>query len=435
MLGTATRVKLRQVGTALGLSAMLVAAPSGHLAHASHPEGQQVRWAGEDRYATAAAVSRGAFTAGPVPVAYVVTGQAYPDALTAGPAAALQDGPVLPVARDEIPDPIGAELERLAPEQIVVVGGTSAVSREVEVALQQYATGAVARVSGQDRYETAAAVALDAFDGPVPQALIATGEGFADALAGGAVGAATDSPVLLVRPDSVPAATAAALRELRPRDVAVLGGTQAISDSVLAELRQYTDGGVNRLAGNDREQTAARLAEVFWPSSGAPAPRVYLTTGQQYPDALAAGPAAGRDAGPLLLTRQDCLPDATHDQLERLREATIVVVGGQAAVSDTGLTTSCSGEAPRLVISDTTPEPGDESGTVIQGTGYAPNSSVEVLFNGERFRVAAADSDGLFATEYFPTTSECGRHVEVAANGTDPSGAPLSRRGSLTVTC
>jgi putative cell wall-binding protein len=313
-----------------------------------------------------------------------------------------------------------------------VVGGTAAVSSEVENALGQYTDGGVTRSAGADRYETAAAVALAAFDGPVPQALIATGEGFADALAGGAVGAATDSPLLLIRPDSVPAATAAALRELQPSDIAVLGGTQVIADSVLADLRQYTAGGVNRLAGNDREQTAAKLAEVFWPESTT---RVYLASGQQYPDALAAGPAAGRSDGPLLLTRQDCLPDATHEQLERLREATVVVIGGQTAVSDAGLTTSCSGAGPRLVISDTTPEPGDESGTVIQGTGYAPDSSVEVLFNGQRFTSGTADNGGTFATEYFPTTSDCGRQIEVVANGTDPTGAALSRRGSLTVTC
>jgi hypothetical protein len=191
---------------------------------------------------------------------------------------------------------------------------------------------------------------------------------------------------------------------------------------------------VDRLAGNDREQTAAKLAEVFWPDSTR-VPRVYPATGQQYPDALAAGPAAGRAEGPLLLTRQNCLPDATHEQLERLREATVVVIGGQTAVSDVGLTTSCSGAEATLIISDTAPSPGDESGAVIQGTGYAANSSVEVLFNGQRFTSGTADSGGTFSTEYFPTTSDCGRKIEVVANGTDPSGAALSRRGSLTVTC
>jgi putative cell wall-binding protein len=228
----------RRTLSALGLSVLLASAPVGHVAHASHPEGQQVRWAGDDRYQTAAAVSRGAFSSGPVPVAYVATGLAYPDALAAGPAAALQGGPVLLVAPDQIPAAIGTELERLAPERIVVVGGPSAISRDVELALRQYAAGSVTRVSGADRYETAADVARSAFDGPVPQALIATGEGFADALAGGAVGAATDSPLLLVRSGAVPAATAAALRELQPRDIAVLGGTQVIADSVLAELGQ-----------------------------------------------------------------------------------------------------------------------------------------------------------------------------------------------------
>jgi putative cell wall-binding protein len=82
--------------------------------------------------------------------------------------------------------------------------------------------------------------------------LIATGTGFADALAGGAVGVKTTSPVVVVAPNSLPAATAAALRTLQPRNIAVLGGTAAVSNTVLEQLRGYTAGGVTRLVGANR---------------------------------------------------------------------------------------------------------------------------------------------------------------------------------------
>ncbi|MCY7365376.1 MAG: cell wall-binding repeat-containing protein [Frankiaceae bacterium] len=145
--------------------------------------GEHVRLAGQDRYGTAAAVSRDAFPNGSVPVVHVVNGLGFADALAAGPAAAVLGGPVLPVATDTIPGVIAAELERLRPGRIVLVGGAAAVSSEVEQALGQYTGGGVTRAAGADRYETAAAVALAAFDGPAPQVLLATGEGFADALA------------------------------------------------------------------------------------------------------------------------------------------------------------------------------------------------------------------------------------------------------------
>ena len=119
------------------------------------------RVAGADRYATAAAVSAATFPAG-VPAAFVVTGGSYPDALTAGPAAARAGGPVLLTGRDTLPAVTAAELDRLRPGRIVVVGGTGAVSESVRSALERHTDGAVTRVSGADRYataDTAAAVA------------------------------------------------------------------------------------------------------------------------------------------------------------------------------------------------------------------------------------------------------------------------------------
>lgn len=89
----------------------------------------------------------------------------------------------------------------------------------------------------------------------------------------------------------------------------------------------------------------------------------------------------------------------------------------------------------QLVISDTTPSPGDESGTVIQGTEYAPDTTVEVLFNGQRFKQATADSGGTFAVEFFPDRSQCGQTIEVAATGEGRDRNDLRKTGTLTVTC
>ena len=75
------------------------------------------RLAGSDRYDTAAAVSRATFSPG-VPMAYVVTGRNFPDALAAGAAAAAKKGPVLLVDAGRIPAPVSTELTRLQPAAI-----------------------------------------------------------------------------------------------------------------------------------------------------------------------------------------------------------------------------------------------------------------------------------------------------------------------------
>ena len=289
-----------------------------------------LRRAGVDRYATAADISREAFPAPGVPVAYVVTGTDFADGLAGGPAAAIGGGPVLPVAKAGLPAPVRQELTRLKPASIVVLGGARAVSDAIVAELATYTAGEVTRVGGADRYGTAAQVATRSFTAPVPQVLVATGQGFADALAAGAVGADTASPVLLVEQGRIPAGTAAALSALDPAAIAVLGGTSAVSDAVLEQLRGYTDGGVTRLSGADRYQTAVRTSRAFWPGTSE---RVYLATGADFADALAGIPAAGKDAAPLLLTRSNCLPQVVADELARLAPAQVVVLGGERAVS------------------------------------------------------------------------------------------------------
>ena len=89
------------------------------------------------------------------PVVYVATGENFPDALGAGPVAAMVKGPVLLVRFDSIPGQTAAELTRLAPDKIVIVGGTGVVSTNVENGLTAFA-GTVERIGGTDRYDTAA---------------------------------------------------------------------------------------------------------------------------------------------------------------------------------------------------------------------------------------------------------------------------------------
>ena len=70
----------------------------------------------------------------------VATGVAYPDALAGAPAA-RGGGPLLLVPPDHIPDSVAAELRRLAPKRIWLLGGPAAVSTAVEAGLEQFLPG------------------------------------------------------------------------------------------------------------------------------------------------------------------------------------------------------------------------------------------------------------------------------------------------------
>ncbi|HEX7196396.1 MAG TPA: S8 family serine peptidase, partial [Candidatus Limnocylindria bacterium] len=262
------------------------------------------RLAGADRYATAAAVSGSAFKPG-VPVVYVATGASYPDALAGAPAARIANGPLLLTAPGFVPTATANELARLKPGRIVILGGTGAVSSKVEGTLDGYTAGSVTRISGADRYATAAAISSAVAPSGASVVYVATGSNYPDALAAGAAAARAKAPILLVAANSLPDATRAALDRLNPDTIIVMGGPGAVSDSVRAQLAAYASS-VQRISGVDRYATAVSLSSKSFAANSVGT--VYVASGTSFPDGLAAGPVAGMRGGPLLLVPSTGLP-------------------------------------------------------------------------------------------------------------------------------
>jgi putative cell wall-binding protein len=292
-----------------------------------------VRLAGADRYGTAAAIAGDAFEPG-VAVAYVATGAAFPDALAAAAVAGAAGAPVLLVTPTGIPAATAAQLVRLRPDRIVVVGGPGAVSDAVLAALAALAPGGASRVSGAERYATAAALSAATYPGGAPIAYVVSGSGFADAVSAAPAAARDGGPVLLGRADVAPDATLAELVRLAPARVVIVGGSSVIGDGVLASIAAALPGAeVVRLAGSDRYATSAAVAATFEPGVRA----LYAASGLDFPDALAAAAAAGGLASPMVLTAPSALPATIRDQILRLDPARAVIAGGSAAVSQATL--------------------------------------------------------------------------------------------------
>ncbi|TAJ98963.1 MAG: hypothetical protein EPO36_13660 [Chloroflexota bacterium] len=288
-----------------------------------------VRVAGADRYATAAAIARDAFAPG-VSVAYVATGASFPDALAAAAVAGGVGAPVLLVTGVGIPAATSAELARLQPARIVVVGGPAVVTEAVVTALAAYSPGGAVRVSGADRFATAAALSASAFAPGVAVAYLVNGSGFADAVSAAPAAARDHGPVLLTRTDVLPNETIAELARLAPGRVVIVGGPGVVGDQIVGALASVVPGtGVFRLSGPDRYATSAAVAATF--DSGVPA--VYAATGLNFPDALAAAAAAGSNGSPMVLTNPLALPEAIRAEIVRLNPSRAVIAGGLAAVS------------------------------------------------------------------------------------------------------
>src|SRR5690606_6120482 len=126
------------------------------------------------------------------------TGTNFPDALSAGAAAAREGGPVLLVGQSSIHGSVYGELARLKPQRIVVVGGPLSIPDSVLDLLRAYSPS-VTRVSGDDRYAVSRELLKTQYTaGAIPDLYIATGAGFPDALGAGYAAGYRKVPVLLV---------------------------------------------------------------------------------------------------------------------------------------------------------------------------------------------------------------------------------------------
>lgn len=287
------------------------------------------RLSGRERVETAVAVSRDLFPDGAsAPAALLARADAFPDALSGVPLARQVGGPLLLSASDRLSPVTAAELTRVleAGATVYLLGGRAALGDGVH--------GDVAalglrpeRVSGENRYATAARVAE-----LLPEtttAVVASGETFADALAVSSPAAANGYPILLTRPGELPDATRGVLAGRGYDTVHVVGGEAAVSGGVAAELGRLT-GQVVRTAGATRFDTAAAVGRRFFSA----ADTVAVANGERFPDALSGGVHAAARAAPVLLVASDRLFNPQVVQVGDARPQRAVVYGGGAAVGD-----------------------------------------------------------------------------------------------------
>jgi putative cell wall-binding protein len=298
-----------------------------------------VRLSGATRYETAIAISNYGFPGSPnVPIVYIAGGAGFPDALSAGPAARAEGGPLLLTEAATLPSVVATELARLSPDEIVIVGGTGVVSAGVESALAAFAP-TVTRVAGASRYETSRLIAERVLaDGAITtgQPLwVATGAGYPDALSAGAAAASAGVLILLVDggASSIPVATETLIDStLQSTEIYIAGGTGVVSAGVENSLQGIVGPlNVDRFGGSNRFDTSLLINQFAHPLI---AGEVFITYGFNFPDALAGGVLAGVVDGPLYISNTACVESPIVEHILDLGPSKVTVLGGTSLLSN-----------------------------------------------------------------------------------------------------
>lgn len=192
------------------------------------------------------------------------------------------------------------------------------------------ASASVNRLAGADRFATAVAASNAGFAaGSASAVVLARADSYTDALVAAPLAAAKNGPLLLTSGDTLPAGTRVELQRVLASGgtVYLVGGVSAIPASIETQLTglgyQTT-----RLQGVDRYATAVAVAGAL----GNPS-TVLLTTGINFPDGLAAGPAAAKVGGAVLLTDGTSMPTETQGYLTA-HASISYAVGGPAVAAD-----------------------------------------------------------------------------------------------------
>jgi beta-lactamase class A len=280
------------------------------------------RLAGADRYAMSVSASRAAFPNGSDAV-LIASGAAPTDGIIAAGMAARLGAPLLYVAHGGIPTGIAAELSRLTPQSIIVVGGPGSVSDGVLAALGGYAAD-VTRFGGVDRYDASRAALRGG--GVVQTVYLSGGAQLVDAPLAAVAAAANQAGFLLVNgaAAAADAATLATLREVGAGRLVVVGGLGTVSASFEASLRS-AGFAVERRVAADRYLASVLMAK----ERSAPPQRAIVSNWQSLSDVTVATALASVTGQPLLYATEPCMPDGVSAHIASLGVG-VTAVGGPA---------------------------------------------------------------------------------------------------------
>lgn len=216
------------------------------------------RFNGYDRYDTARLIGEMVRQKGQKKKVEIASGQTFPDSLSISSLAVKDNDPILLTKKDSLTKITELTLDSWNISNITIAGGYDTVSKNVEKKLKngftldknipEYYKGIVNnnfkvekaeslnRIGGATRYETSAKIAEYVFP-KTSLGVYTSGEKFADALVAGPFAANINSPVLLVKKDSLPKSISEYTKKAGIVKKVLVGGMDSISKYVETYLK------------------------------------------------------------------------------------------------------------------------------------------------------------------------------------------------------
>ena len=201
-----------------------------------------VRIAGNDRYETSYKLANSFNSASTVVIA---SGESYPDALSISSFAANKGWPILLTTKTKLPEIMKSFLLDKKPSNVYIIGGTGVISDDVKSQISEIVPQtSIQRLAGEDRFVTNTIIAQTFKPNPTT-VYIASGYGFADALAGSSLAAKDGNPIIFINPTStiLPKSVESYFKSLNTNkvdsNIIAFGGNDVVSDTIIKNISNF----------------------------------------------------------------------------------------------------------------------------------------------------------------------------------------------------
>lgn len=191
----------------------------------------------------------------------ISSGEQYPDALSISSFASNKGWPILLSPHEALPQEMKNFLQERKPSKVYITGGEGAISDNVKSEIGTLLPEAsIKRLTGESRFDTNAAIAENF--APNPSTIyLATGYGFADALAGSVVAAQNGDPIIFIDPSvlTLPKSVASYFAKLYENhlspNVVSFGGSGVVPEEIIKNSNDL-------IAGIAQETSIGFIADI-----------------------------------------------------------------------------------------------------------------------------------------------------------------------------
>ncbi|HBG5346720.1 TPA: cell wall-binding protein Cwp22 [Clostridioides difficile] len=162
--------------------------------------------------------------------------------------------------------------------------------------------------------------------------ILVNGNAIADGITATPLASSYDSTILLTNTDNLPAETLEEIKLLAPKTVILIGGENAISSKLEQEIKTTFNTETKRIAGQDRYQTATRIAEEL--GNREEIKTAYMVSGNGEADALSVASKAGEEKQPIILVNKDGITEESYKWLTERKLENAYFIGGPSAIND-----------------------------------------------------------------------------------------------------